>query len=260
MNTLHIEELGSVAIITLNREEVFNSFNRKMGEEFMEILTRCGSRDDIRAVLITGKGKAFCAGQDLAEAAPDGEPVDNIDEIVREVYNPVIKLIRALPKPVICAVNGVAAGAGANIALSCDMVLASEEAYFMQAFVNIGLIPDSGGTWFLPRLAGFARASAMMMTGDKTSAEEAFNYGMIYKVCKSEELFDDAFNLAVKLSQKPTKAIGKIKEALNKSYFNKLEDQLDLEEKLQGEAGKTEDYREGVKSFLEKRKSQFKGK
>lgn len=262
---LNIEE--NVAKITLNRADVLNSFNKPMAKEFQHAFSTFAGRDPkkavnrhIRAVLITGDGRAFCAGQDLKEAAPAGVPWPNIRSLVQESYSPMIKAIRNLEKPVICAVNGIAAGAGANLALSCDFVLASHKAAFLQAFIHIGLVPDSGGTFFLPRLVGLPRATAMMMLGEKITAAEAFDIGMIYKTCPPEELEKESMALAVRLAGMPTRGLGLTKRALNKSFENDLETQLTLEEDLQGVAGGTHDYEEGVKAFQEKRKPKFIGK
>ena len=211
----------------------------------------------IRCVLITGNGKAFCAGQDLSEAMDANGP--DLSTIVSEHYNPIILAIRKLAKPVIAAVNGVAAGAGANIALACDIVVANEKASFIQAFSKIGLIPDSGGTFTLPRLIGFQRASALMMTGDKVPAHQALQMGMIYQVFSEEEYSSKVYALAQKMAQMPTKGLALTKAALNKSYVNDLQEQLDLEETLQVRAGKTYDFNEGVQAFLEKRAPEFKG-
>ncbi|RMI15208.1 MAG: 2-(1,2-epoxy-1,2-dihydrophenyl)acetyl-CoA isomerase, partial [Calditrichaeota bacterium] len=234
--------------------------NRPMAKEVQEALKRCADDDGVRAVLITGEGRGFCAGQDLAEAAPKDQPWAEVGDLVRESYNPIIRAIRHLEKPVVCAVNGVAAGAGANIALACDIVLASEKASFLQAFCHIGLIPDSGGTYFLPRLVGLARATALAMLGEKISAQQALEMGMIYKVCPADDLMAEARQLAEHLATQPTRGLGLIKRALNQSLSNDLETQLRVEEKLQSEASHTEDYREGVQAFLEKRKPVFKGK
>jgi 2-(1,2-epoxy-1,2-dihydrophenyl)acetyl-CoA isomerase len=250
---------NKIAYITLNRPEVFNSFNREMALSLQSIMDGCETNDAVRAIVLTGNGKAFCAGQDLKEVTdPDLNP--GFKKILDEHYNPIITRIRNINKPIIAAVNGVAAGAGANIALACDIVVAHEKVSFIQAFSLIGLIPDSGGTFFLPRLIGFQKASALAMLGDKVSAEEAERLGMIYKMIPLENFEDEVQKLALKLANMPTKALGMIKELFNKSMTNTLEEQLALESKLQIEAAQSEDYAEGVAAFIEKRKPEFKGK
>lgn len=258
MNSILIEIENNVAFITLNRPKVFNSFNREMALNFQDRLDSCKENTDIRAIVITGSGKAFSAGQDLKEVtSPEINP--GFKRILEEHYNPIISRIRNIKKPIIAAVNGVAAGAGANIALACDIVIASENASFIQAFSKIGLIPDSGGTYFLPRLIGFQKASALMIMGDKISAEEAERMGMIYKVLPSDEFEDEIKRLAYKTAQMPTQALGFIKELMNNSMSNSLNDQLELESKLQIESAHSNDYNEGVTAFVEKRKPNFKG-
>ena len=258
MKTIRFDVKKNIAFITLNRPEVFNSFNKEMAMEVQQALDTCQSDPDIRCVVISGEGKAFCAGQDLKEVTdPNGPPLTNI---VRDHYNPIIEKIRNLNKPVVAAVNGVAAGAGANIALSCDVVIAKESASFIQAFSKIGLIPDSGGTFFLPRLIGFQRASALMMLGDKISAEEAETMGMIYKSYKEADFDGAVEEISSKLASMPTVGLAFTKKALNKSMTNNLAAQLMLEEELQTKAGRTDDYNEGVDAFLNKRKPEFKGK
>jgi 2-(1,2-epoxy-1,2-dihydrophenyl)acetyl-CoA isomerase len=248
---------NNIAYIKLNNPDKLNSFNQKMSFELQSSLDMAQSDEEVRAVLLSGEGRAFSAGQDLAEAI-SGEFA--IDEIVRKHYNPIITKIREHSKPVIAAVNGVAAGAGANIALACDIVIAKESAKFIQAFSGIGLIPDSGGTYTLPRLVGSQRASALMLTGDKISAKEAYEMGMIYKYF-SDDTFDDAVdNLTLKISKMPTKAISLTKKLLNQSFSNDLQAQLSLETELQKEASESYDYNEGVEAFLQKRKPEFKGK
>ncbi|WP_179374996.1 enoyl-CoA hydratase-related protein [Winogradskyella wichelsiae] len=249
---------NKIAYITLNRPEVFNSFNREMAFLLHDTLDACETNDEVRAIVLTGSGKAFCAGQDLKEVTdPDLNP--GFKKILEEHYNPIITRIRAIKKPVIAAVNGVAAGAGANIALACDIVVAHEKVSFIQAFSLIGLVPDSAGTFFLPRLIGFQKALALAMLGDKISAEEAEKMGMIYKMIPLESFEEDVNKLALKLANMPTKALGMIKELFNKSMTNDLESQLALESKLQIEAAQSEDYKEGVAAFIEKRQPNFKG-
>jgi 2-(1,2-epoxy-1,2-dihydrophenyl)acetyl-CoA isomerase len=257
MTFIKTEINESVLKIILNRSDKFNSFNREMALQLQKALDRVVNDTSIRAVYITAEGKAFCAGQDLAEAIDNNGP--GIEKIVREHYNPIIEKIRSLEKPVVCAVNGVAAGAGANIALACDVVIAASSSFFIQAFSKIGLIPDSGGTFFLPRLIGFAKASALMMLGDKVSAADAEKMGMIYKVVDDAVLQQEAITIAKTLSNMPTKAIGLTKRLLNQSMFNTLSKQLEYEGDMQIHAAATADYTEGVNAFLEKRKPIFKG-
>jgi 2-(1,2-epoxy-1,2-dihydrophenyl)acetyl-CoA isomerase len=249
---------NGVCRITLNRPSVFNSFNKIMAMQLQEVLDDCSVNPEIRAILLTGEGKAFCAGQDLAEAIDPEGP--ELKSIVRDHYNPIIIKIRELEKPVIAAVNGVAAGAGANIALACDIVIAKKSASFIQAFSKIGLIPDSGGTYFLPRLIGMQKAIALMMTGEKVSADEAERMNMIYKVYEEEQFEEEAMKLAENLASMPTRGLGLTKKAVNLGLFNSLEDQLDLEEQLQTEAGETDDFTEGVNAFIQKRPAIFKGR
>jgi 2-(1,2-epoxy-1,2-dihydrophenyl)acetyl-CoA isomerase len=246
-----------VMTVTFDRPDKFNSFNRELALGVQAALKEAADDAAIRCVVITGNGKAFCAGQDLAEAIDPNGP--ELSTIVSEHYNPIILAIRKLQKPVIAAVNGVAAGAGANIALACDIVVAHEKASFIQAFSKIGLIPDSGGTFTLPRLVGFQRASALMMTGDKVPANQALHMGMIYQVFTEDEYEGQVRSLALKMAQMPTKGLALTKAALNKAYTNDLQKQLDLEEALQVRASKTHDFNEGVQAFLEKRAPEFKG-
>lgn len=260
MNESILKELNNgVATLTLNRPEVFNSFNREMALLLQSELDACANDASVRAIVITGSGKAFCAGQDLKEVTtPDLNP--GFKKILEEHYNPIITRIRAIEKPIIAAVNGVAAGAGANIALACDIVIAHEKVSFIQAFSKIGLVPDSAGTFFLPRLIGFGKASALMMLGDKLSATEAEQMGMIYKMTTLEDFQGEVETIATTLAQMPTKALGMTKRLLNQSMSNTLEQQLALESKLQIEAASSEDYAEGVTAFVEKRKPNFKGR
>ncbi|HLT32746.1 MAG TPA: enoyl-CoA hydratase-related protein [Aquaticitalea sp.] len=259
MNSILLEIKNSVAYITLNRPEVFNSFNREMALRLQDTLDACEKNDEVRAIVLTGNGKAFCAGQDLKEVtSPELNP--GFKKILEEHYNPIITRIRSIKKPIIGAINGVAAGAGANIALACDIVVAHEKVSFIQAFSLIGLVPDSAGTFFLPRLIGFQKALALAMLGDKVSAEEADKMGMLYKVLPLESFEQEVNELALKLANMPTKALGMIKELFNTSMTNDLEAQLAMESKFQIEAAQTEDYAEGVAAFVEKRKPNFIGK
>lgn len=243
--------------ITLNRPEKLNAFNREMALLFQEKLDECKNDQNIRSVYITGSGKGFSAGQDLAEIVDPGGP--GIKRILSEHYNPIVTRIRKLEKPVVSAVNGVAAGAGANIALCCDIILAAQSASFIQAFSKIGLIPDSGGTHTLPRLIGWQRASAIMMLGDRIPAHEAERIGMVYKVFPDESFSEETFKIALHLSKMPTRALAYTKQALNFSINNSFEEQLHDEDILQQSAAQTSDYKEGVQAFIEKRSANFKG-
>src|SRR5690554_918545 len=259
MTSITKEIKDKVAYLTLNRPDVFNSFNREMALLLQRELDACEENADIRAIVITGNGRAFCAGQDLKEVtSPELNP--GFKKILEEHYNPIISRIRKIEKPIIAAVNGVAAGAGANIALACDVVVASENASFIQAFSKIGLVPDSGGTFFLPRLIGFQKASALMMLGDKVSAQEAERLGMVYRVVSVEDFEEEVSEIATSLSNMPTKALGFTKRLLNEAMTNDLENQLKMEGELQIEAAQSEDYVEGVNAFVNKRKPEFKGK
>lgn len=255
--TINFTIENGIGKIVLNRPDVLNSFNKEMALAFQSAMAECEKNPLVRAVYITGEGRAFCAGQDLEEAISSDGP--ELRSIVRNHYNPIIKQIRHIEKPVVCAVNGVAAGAGANIALACDVVFAASSASFIQAFSKIGLIPDSGGTYTLPRLIGLQRATALMMLGDKVKAADAMAMGMIYKVCEDDKLMSESFECAVTLSKMPTRGLGYTKRALNQSMSNNLNDQLAVEEELQTLAGQTKDYKEGVDAFLHKRKPEFKG-
>ncbi len=249
-----------ILTITLNRPDVLNSFNGEMARAFQGALTAAAGDDAVRAVLITGAGRGFCAGQDLAEAMPKEGVLPDLGDFVRTTWNPAILAIRTLEKPVICAVNGTAAGAGANLAFACDIVFASSNANFIQSFAKIGVIPDCGGTFILPRLVGLQRATAMTMLCEKVSAEQALAWGLVYQVCDPAELMVAATNSAKYLASQPTRAFGLIKRGFNHSLGVDLGAQLDYEEQLQREAGKSADYAEGVTAFLEKRKPNFTGR
>lgn len=255
------EPVQGVARITLNRPDVLNSFNGAMSLSLQQVLAQVARDPTLRSVYLTGAGRAFCAGQDLAEAAPqEGAGIVDFGARVRNLYNPLVLALRRMPKPVVCAVNGVAAGAGANLALACDIVVAAEEAAFLQAFIKIGLVPDTGGTWLLPRLVGSAQAAALMLLGEKLPAARALELGLIYRVCPAAELEATGFGVAAQLATQPSYALSLIKQLLAVSSHNSLEQQLELEAEYQGMAGRSEDYAEGVRAFLEKRKPTFRGK
>ncbi len=251
---------AGVLSLTLNRPEKLNAFNPDMHQALRQGLERAAAETEVRAVLLTGAGRGFCAGQDLAErdVSAGAAPID-LSVSLGSNYNPLVRRLRELPKPVVCAVNGVAAGAGANIALACDLVLAARSARFVQAFSRIGLVPDSGGTYFLPRLVGTARAMGLSMLAESIGAEQAEQWGLIWKAVDDDRLGNEALALARRLASGPTKGYGLLKKALNASSGNSLDAQLDLERDLQREAGFTEDYREGVSAFKEKREPRFKG-
>lgn len=257
-DTILYEVNNGVAYITLNRPDKYNSFNREMSLALQQRLDEAEADDNVRCIYLTGAGKGFCAGQDLSEAIDPKGP--ELEKIVREHYNPMITRLRNIEKPIIGAVNGVAAGAGANIALACDIVVANESATFIQAFSKIGLIPDSAGTFYLPRLVGMQRAAALMMLGDKVSAAEAVDMGMIYKYFADDAFEAESKKMAEKLAVMPTKGIGLTKKLLNESMYNTLDEQLEREMIIQVQAGSTYDFKEGVAAFLEKRKPEFKGK
>ena len=256
MSSILFEIKDAIAFITLNRPDKLNSFNREMALLLQQKLDDCRT-NEIRCVFITGAGKAFSAGQDLAEVTDPGGP--GMQRILSEHYNPIVTRIRKLEKPVVAAINGVAAGAGANIALCCDIVVAAQSASFIQAFSKIGLIPDSGGTHTLPRLIGWQKASALMMLGEKVSATDAERMGMIYKIFPDETFAENAKNIAIYLAQMPTKALTYTKQILSMSFTTSFEEQLHDEDIFQQKAAQTADYKEGVTAFIEKRKPLFKG-
>ncbi len=260
MPDILFEVADGVATITLNRPDVLNSFTRPMASAMLTALSNCADAGAIRAVLVTGAGRGFCAGQDLAEAAPKGDVMPDLGDFVRDGYNPIVRAIRTLEKPVVCAVNGVAAGAGANLAFACDIVFASSSATFIQSFAKIGVIPDSGGTFILPRIVGLQRATVMTMLAEKMTADKAREWGLVYMVTEPPALIETAFGTAKYLATQPTRGLGLIKRGFNRSLGVDLETQLDFEEELQREAGATADYAEGVHAFLEKRKPVFTGR
>ncbi|GAB4525544.1 MAG: 2-(1,2-epoxy-1,2-dihydrophenyl)acetyl-CoA isomerase PaaG [Amphiplicatus sp.] len=252
---------AGVARLTFNRPDRLNSFTVKMHEEVADALDRIERDDAVRVLLITGAGRGFCAGQDLSDraVAPGADGVD-LGESLEKRYNPLIRRLTSLPAPVVCAVNGVAAGAGANIALACDIVIAAKSAKFIQSFANIGLVPDSGGTWILPRLAGQARALGLALTGEPITAEQAEAWGLVWKCVEDVALAGEADALARKFAAAPTRGLAAIKRAIRESWTRPLDAQLDVERDLQRALGRTEDYREGIDAFLNKRKPIFKGR
>jgi 2-(1,2-epoxy-1,2-dihydrophenyl)acetyl-CoA isomerase len=259
--TILYEVADNTATITLNRPEKLNAFNEAMHGELAQALDRIEADPAIRAVLLTGAGRGFCAGQDLGDRVMDeGEAPPDLGETLDRLYNPLVRRICRLERPVVCAVNGVAAGAGANLAFNCDLVLAARSAQFIEPFCRLGLVPDAGGTYVLPRLVGSARARGLALLGERLSAEQAEAWGLIWRVVDDDRLLDEATALARHLATQPTRGLGLIKRALLASATNSLDAQLDLERDLQREAGRTEDYREGVAAFMAKRQPAFKGR
>lgn len=258
--TIAYEVENNVAKLTLNRPDSLNSFTQKMHEEVRSVLTQVRDDASIRCLLITGAGRGFCAGQDLNDrSVKSDQAAPDLGESVEKNYNPLIRTIFDLEKPVICAVNGVAAGAGASIALACDIVIAARSASFIQAFCKIGLVPDSGGTWSLPRALGLPRAKALALLGDKLSAEQAAQWGMIWQCVDDDKLQEEALKLANHLATQPTKGLARIKKLLNESMSNPLHVQLEAEKAAMRELGRSNDYREGVAAFIEKRAPKFQG-
>lgn len=259
-DTIEFEQISKVARLTLNRPDKLNSFNDLMHEELRQCLQMIGSSDTARCLLITANGRGFCAGQDLGDTGfNDTSEAPDLGKSIEKNYNPLIRGLQGLDIPIICAVNGVAAGAGANFALACDIVLAARSASFIQSFCKIGLVPDCGGSWILPRLVGHARAMALTMLGDKISAEQAESWGMIWRCLDDEQLMPEAEKLTQYLAAQPTKGLGYIKRVIQLSSTNSLDDQLDLERDLQRQAGRTQDFAEGVDAFMNKREPKFTG-
>ena len=259
--TLLVARANGVLTLTLNRPDVLNSFTRSMAAALQAALAEAAADDTVRAVVITGAGRGFCAGQDLAEALPrDGGPIPDIGEIVAECYNPIIRAIRTLEKPVLCAVNGIAAGAGANLAFACDLTIAADSASFVESFAKLGLIPDTSGTFFVPRLVGMQRATGMFFLAEKMPAAKAKDWGLIWDVVPAAELMATVTTLAEQLASQATRGFGLTKRALNASFANGLDAQLDVEAQAMHEAGRTADYAEGVRAFLEKRAPVYQGK
>jgi 2-(1,2-epoxy-1,2-dihydrophenyl)acetyl-CoA isomerase len=258
--TIEFSVEDGVGILRLNRPETLNSFNTQMHAEVRVAIATARKDKTVRCLLLTGNGRGFCAGQDLNDraVAPGAEPVD-LGDSVEQNYNPLIRAITTLEKPVVCAVNGVAAGAGASIALACDIVLAARSASFVQAFAKIGVIPDSGGTWHLPRALGLPRAKALAMLGEKLPAEKAEAWGLIWQCVDDDELAEQALALARYLAAQPTRALARIKQAMSAAFSSTLHEQLEMEKGFMRELGNSRDYQEGVSAFREKRKPEFRG-
>ncbi len=259
-SSLLVERGDGVLLITLNRPDVLNSFNREMAQALLSALADAAADDTVRAVVLTGAGRGFCAGQDLAEALPQGDgPMPDISEIVKASYNPIIRAIRTLEKPVLCAVNGIAAGAGANLAFACDLTIAADDTSFVESFAKLGLIPDTSGTFFVPRLVGLQRATGMFFLAEKIPAVRAKEWGLIWDVAPKAELMHTVMAMAKQLATQATRGFGLTKRALNASFANSLDAQLDVEAQAMHEAGRTADYEEGVRAFLEKRTPVYRG-
>jgi 2-(1,2-epoxy-1,2-dihydrophenyl)acetyl-CoA isomerase len=259
-NPVLVEVREGYRVLTLNRPDRLNSFNEATHERLMSALVEAESDESCRALLLTGAGRGFCAGQDLSNRVFEPGVVPDLTKTIERYYNALVRKLRSLRMPIVCAVNGVAAGAGANIALACDIVLAARSAKFIQAFAKIGLLPDSGGTWFLPRLVGAARARGLAMLAQPLSAEKAEEWGLIWQVVEDEQLMERATRLAAHLATQPTIGLALTKRALDAAEINTLDEQLDLERDLQGEAGRTPDYMEGVAAFFAKRAPVFTGR
>jgi 2-(1,2-epoxy-1,2-dihydrophenyl)acetyl-CoA isomerase len=258
--SLLVERGDGVLTLTLHRPDVLNSFNREMALALQAALADAATDATVRTVVLTGAGRGFCAGQDLAEALPqDGGPMPDIGDIVKASYNPIIRAIRTLEKPVLCAVNGIAAGAGANLAFACDLTIASEDASFVESFAKLGLIPDTSGTFFVPRLVGMQRATGMFFLAEKMPAAKAKEWGLIWDVAPKAELMERVMTMAKQLATQATRGFGLTKRALNASFANGLDAQLDVEAQAMHEAGRTADYEEGVRAFLEKRAPVYRG-
>jgi 2-(1,2-epoxy-1,2-dihydrophenyl)acetyl-CoA isomerase len=257
-DTVTTSKSDGILTLTLNRPEVLNAFNEEMNLALRQAIGKAESDDSVRCLVITGAGKAFSSGQDLRSRVPGEKRF--LGDSLRRLYNPVILKMRSMEKPVVAAVNGVAAGAGCNLALACDMRIASDQASFLEAFVRVGLAPDSGGSFFLPRLVGMGRAFEMMLTGDPVAADEALRIGLVNRLVPHDRLMEETWSLCERLCRGPLKGIGLIKRALNKGLAQDLESQLEYEAHLQQIAGNTEDYNEALKAFAEKRKPEFKGK
>lgn len=251
---------AQTAIVTLNRPDVLNSFNRSMAHQLQSILEELGNDDNVRCIVLTGAGRAFCAGQDLAEVVPAKGEKPALGSIVDDCYNPIVRRLRTMEKPIVSAVNGVAAGAGANLAFACDLVYASDKSSFIQSFSKVGLIPDTGGTYFLPRLVGLRRATQLMMLGDRLAPDDALRLGLLSGVYPHDELLEKVTEVAASLAHMPTRGLGLTKRALNASFDNDLDAQLRLEADLQQIAGESHDYAEGVDAFMNKRQPRFLGR